>query len=123
MMNAEAKRARMPCFEIGIGLNTGTVIAGTLGGRGRLDYTVLGDAVNVAQRRQSEAGPGEILAAAATVRRAREPDAQLLGPKRLKGRREPVETYQVCWNAHPRERTSPSPGRTPPAPLPDPAAS
>jgi len=114
VMNAEAKRAGMPCFDIGIGLNTGTVIAGTLGGRGRLDYTVLGDAVNVAQRLQSEAGPGEILAAAATVHRAREPDARLLGRKRLKGRREPVETYQVCWNVHPREGTSQSPGPKPP---------
>jgi class 3 adenylate cyclase len=123
VMNAEAKRAGMPCFEIGIGLNTGTVIAGTLGGRGRLDYTVLGDAVNVAQRLQSEAGPGEILAAAATVHRAGEPDAHLLGRKRLKGRREPVETYQVCWNVDPRQGTSASPGRTPPPPLRDPAAS
>src|SRR5437867_13210040 len=52
---------------MGIGVNSGTVIAGTLGGGGRLEYTVIGDAVNVAQRLQSEAEAGEVLATAAPV--------------------------------------------------------
>ncbi len=43
------------------------MIAGTVGGGGRLEYTVVGDAVNVAQRLQSEAEGGEIVAAASTV--------------------------------------------------------
>src|SRR4029453_4674676 len=68
--NADAEHASLPTFQIGIGVNTGTVIAGTLGGPGRLDYTVLGDAVNIAQRLQSEAAGSEILASAATVRQA-----------------------------------------------------
>ncbi len=55
MLNIEAELSDMPVLQIGVGLNTGTVIAGTIGGPGRLDYTVLGDAVNVAQRLQSEA--------------------------------------------------------------------
>ncbi|MGH7540612.1 MAG: adenylate/guanylate cyclase domain-containing protein, partial [Gemmatimonadota bacterium] len=42
-------------LEVGIGLNTGVVMAGAVGGGGRLEYTVIGDAVNVAQRLQSEA--------------------------------------------------------------------
>src|SRR5207244_630163 len=37
-------------LRVGIGLNTGTVIAGTIGGGGKLEYTVIGDAVNVAAR-------------------------------------------------------------------------
>ncbi len=52
---------------MGIGVNTGSVIAGTVGGGGRLEYTVVGDAVNVAQRLQSEAEGGEIVAAASTI--------------------------------------------------------
>ena len=43
------------------------MIAGTIGGGGRLEYTVIGDAVNVAQRLQSEAEGGEIVASASTV--------------------------------------------------------
>ena len=37
-------------LQVGIGLNTGKVIAGTIGGGGKLEYTVIGDAVNVASR-------------------------------------------------------------------------
>jgi adenylate cyclase len=73
------------------------VIAGTLGGPGRLDYTVLGDAVNVAQRLQSEAVGGEILAAAITVRQAGMELAEPVGRKRLKGRQELVEVYRIRW--------------------------
>ena len=37
-------------LEIGIGLNSGTVVAGNVGGGGRLEFSVVGDAVNVASR-------------------------------------------------------------------------
>jgi adenylate cyclase len=59
-LTEEAPEEGLPAFQIGIGVNTGTVIAGTLGGPGRLDYTVLGDAVNIAQRLQASAVGGEI---------------------------------------------------------------
>jgi adenylate cyclase len=77
------------------------VIAGTVGGPGRLDYTVLGDAVNVAQRLQSQALAGEILASAATVRLASPPDAEPAGMRQLKGREELVEVYRILWTASP----------------------
>ena len=80
---------------MGIGVNTGTVIAGTLGGGGRLEYTVVGDAVNVAQRLQSEAGAGEILATASTVAASPSVRCESLGPMRVKGRQEAVEAYRV----------------------------
>ena len=54
-------------LHVGIGVNTGSVIAGTVGGGGRLEYTVVGDAVNVAQRLQSEAEGGEVVASASTI--------------------------------------------------------
>ena len=73
------------------------MIAGTLGGPGRLDYTVLGDAVNIAQRLQSQAAGGEILAAAVTVLQAGADEAEHLGPKQLKGREELVDTYRIPW--------------------------
>src|SRR6266487_1038731 len=54
-LNAESVVEGLAPIGMGIGVNTGTVIAGTVGGGGRLEYTVVGDAVNVAQRLQSEA--------------------------------------------------------------------
>jgi class 3 adenylate cyclase len=106
-LNDDAARAGLPRFAIGIGVNTGTVTAGTIGGAGRLDYTVLGDAVNVAQRLESEAMGGEILVSAATVARAGADHAEPVGSKRLKGRQELVETYRIRWATTPAaEHTS-----------------
>jgi adenylate cyclase len=82
-------------IHVGIGVNSGTVIAGTVGGGGRLEYTVLGDAVNVAERIQSEAAPGEVLATAATVSAAPEMRVEPVGPLAVKGRTEPVEVCRV----------------------------
>jgi len=96
-LNDGAAQAGLPRFAIGIGVNTGTVTAGTIGGPGRLDYTVLGDAVNVAQRLQSEAIGGEILASAATVAQAGTDHAEPVGSKQLKGRQELVEAYRIRW--------------------------
>jgi class 3 adenylate cyclase len=96
-LNDEAARAGLATFQIGVGVNTGTVIAGTLGGAGRMDYTVLGDVVNVAQRLQSEAVGGEILASAVTVERSGTDLAEPVGLKRLKGRQELVEVYRIRW--------------------------
>jgi class 3 adenylate cyclase len=80
---------------VGIGVNTGQVIAGTVGGGGRLEYTVVGDAVNVASRLQSEADGGEIVATAFTVAAAPSIPVEPLGIRTVKGREEPVEVYRV----------------------------
>jgi adenylate cyclase len=82
-------------LHVGIGLNTGVVMAGAVGGGGRLEYTVLGDAVNVAQRLQSEAAGGEIVAAASTVAAAPGVDCEPIGARVVKGREEPVEVFRV----------------------------
>jgi class 3 adenylate cyclase len=108
-LNVKAAGAGLAAFQVGIGVNTGTVIAGTLGGVGRLDYTVLGDAVNVAQRLQSEAAGGEILASAATVRQSGTDLAEPVGLKQLKGRQERVEVYRIRWVDTP---TAQQPGGT-----------
>jgi class 3 adenylate cyclase/DNA-binding NarL/FixJ family response regulator len=94
-LNWESWAGGVPPLNMGIGVNTGTVIAGTVGGGGRLEYTVLGDAVNVAQRLQSEAGAGEILTTAATVSLAPAVPTEPVGPMLVKGRKEAVRAYRV----------------------------
>jgi class 3 adenylate cyclase/DNA-binding NarL/FixJ family response regulator len=85
----------LPTLGVGIGVNTGPVIAGTVGGGGRLEYTVVGDAVNVASRLQSEAQAGEIVASASTVASAPSVTCESIGPRTVKGREEPVEVFRV----------------------------
>ena len=85
----------MVSMGVGIGVNTGPVIAGTVGGGGRLEYTVVGDAVNVASRLQNEAEGGEIVATASTVAAAPSIACESIGPRHVKGREEPVEVFLV----------------------------
>jgi class 3 adenylate cyclase len=66
-----------------------------VGGGGRLEYTVVGDAVNVASRLQSEAAGGEIVATAFTVAAAPSVSVESVGSRLVKGREEPVEVYRV----------------------------
>ncbi len=96
-LNEEAEQDHLRVLQIGVGVNTGTVVAGTLGGTGRLDYTVLGDPVNVAQRLQSQASGGEIIGSAATIRLAPTITAEPIGSKQLKGRQELVDAYRIPW--------------------------
>jgi class 3 adenylate cyclase/DNA-binding NarL/FixJ family response regulator len=82
-------------LDVGIGINTGIVMAGAIGGGGRLEYTVIGDAVNVAQRLQSEALGGEIVASASTVEAAAIDEVEPIGARSVKGREEPVEVFRI----------------------------
>jgi adenylate cyclase len=100
MLGAVAERNRdfpnRPHIELGIGINTGEAIVGSLGNARRTEYTCIGDTVNVASRLCSLAGPGEVLLGEAIARKLStlaEPEA--LAPVRMKGKALPVAHFRI----------------------------
>ncbi|MGC9670871.1 adenylate/guanylate cyclase domain-containing protein, partial [Planosporangium sp. 12N6] len=76
-----------------VGVNTGAVVAGV---QAALEYTVIGDTVNTAARLADAAAVGAIYAGAATAAATRHVASwRALRPLRLKGKREPVEAYEL----------------------------
>ncbi len=96
-LNQRWAEAGLPPFGLGIGLSTGEVAAALLGSDERLEYTVVGDTVNLSQRLQDLARPaGTTVLGEATVAALSEPlDARALPPQRVKGREAPVVAYAV----------------------------
>jgi len=87
-------------LAIGIGIDMGEVVMGAIGARDRMDFTVLGDHVNVAARLCSAAKPGQTLATAAVVAAAASrPDLPLtshaLDPIIVKGKSAPLAVYDI----------------------------
>jgi class 3 adenylate cyclase len=81
-------------FGLGIGLSTGEVAAAMLGSIERLEYTLVGDTVNLAQRLQDLARPaGSTVASEPTVRGSRSRPWRPLGNCLVKGRESPVSAY------------------------------
>lgn len=83
-------------IQIGVGVNSGTVVAGYVRTRDRVDFTILGDTVNVAHGLQALARPNRLFIGRATQERVagRFPIREL-GTTLLKGREEPLDVYEV----------------------------
>ena len=79
-----------------IGVNTGLVVAGDMGGDVKRDYTVMGPTVNLAARLEGKAENGQIFVGPTTHRQiARDFDFRAVEPLSLKGIDEPVQAYEV----------------------------
>jgi adenylate cyclase len=90
------RAAGQDSFEIGIGVSLGEVVAGTVGTEQRMEYTVIGDSVNVASRLQDRAKPGSILLSRRTYEAVHDlVDAKSLGPMKVRGKEEEIEVYEV----------------------------
>jgi adenylate cyclase len=97
-LNRDWESRGQPPLRMGVGVNTGPVTAGNIGSSRRMDYTVIGDAVNLASRLCANAAPGQILVSESTFLQlnGRIP-AQRLDPIRVKGKETPVELHEIIW--------------------------
>jgi adenylate cyclase len=88
--------ARERPIRIGIGINTDQLVAGYIGSSRTMSYSVVGDAVNVASRLCSAAGPGQILISESTyLKLPRHFDTIELDPVKAKGKSEPIKIFGV----------------------------
>ncbi len=95
-LNERRARDGKEPIAVGIGVSAGEAVAGTVGTEDRMEYTVIGDSVNLAARLESNAKPGQILISHRTYERVRDlVDARPLGRIRVKGKEEEVEVYEV----------------------------
>jgi class 3 adenylate cyclase/ActR/RegA family two-component response regulator len=84
-------------FGLGIGVTTGPVAAALLGSEERLEYTLVGDTVNLSQRLQQWAEPGDTVLSEATYRDLTDPpEAEELPPALVKGRDTPVSAWRIA---------------------------
>ena len=89
-------RTGKPPVAVGIGVNAGEVIAGTVGTDARMEYTVVGDSVNLAARLEAGAAPGQILVSADTFARLNGAGrGKKLGRFNVKGRDKWIEACEL----------------------------
>jgi len=95
-LNQARQQAGKPTLQIGIGIATGEVIAGYVGSPERMDFTVMGDKVNVASRLCSAAKPDQIVIDDETYQKVKDlVQCRSIGSLTLKGKGQALEAFEV----------------------------
>jgi adenylate cyclase len=97
-MNDDRRCRGLREMHIGIGLNTGLAVVGNIGSKDRVQYTAVGDTVNVASRLVDKAEADQIIVSA-ELRRvlSRQDKLDYIGEVDLKGRQHKLGIYSVRW--------------------------
>ena len=94
-VNAEWDERAFEAFGLGIGVSTGKVAAALLGSEERIEYSVVGDTVNLTQRLQQWGETGEtVLSEATFAALSSRPECDVLEPATVKGRAAPVAAFR-----------------------------
>jgi adenylate cyclase len=108
-INAQWEAEGLPAFGLGLGLSTGEAAAALLGSEERLEYTLVGDTVNMSQRLQQLAAAGETVLSEGTLTALRDPVTTVALPAQLvKGRDTPVVAFRLIGEADPSTVLAPS---------------
>ncbi|HLF20563.1 MAG TPA: adenylate/guanylate cyclase domain-containing protein, partial [Bacteroidota bacterium] len=98
-MNKQRQKSNEIVLEIGVGLATGVAVLGSIGSRDRMDYTAIGDTVNLASRLCGIAGPKQILANEDFVKRLNgEYSTKSEGKIAIKGKQGPVPVHEISYS-------------------------
>ncbi|MDX2239421.1 MAG: adenylate/guanylate cyclase domain-containing protein, partial [Leptolyngbyaceae cyanobacterium bins.302] len=107
-LNQESAAAGKPLIRFGIGVHTGLVVAGSVGGHRRLNYSVLGDTVNIAARLEAlnkeiqANNPYDLLVTGETLSCLRhEYHSHLVGTYPLRGRENATLVFSILGKNHP----------------------
>jgi class 3 adenylate cyclase/ActR/RegA family two-component response regulator len=96
-VNQRWVKAELPAFRLGIGLSTGKVAAALLGSEERLEYSIVGDSVNLAQRLQQLADGGQTVLSKPTLEAIADPPiVEELPPQQVKGRQSQVHAFRIA---------------------------
>tara|TARA_S200000501_G_scaffold208542_1_gene195897 strand:+ start:3089 stop:5119 length:2031 start_codon:yes stop_codon:yes gene_type:complete len=95
-LNKERKKRKEPPILVGAGINKGLVVSGNIGSRDLMDYTVIGDTVNVASRLCAAAGPGEIMVSESVYKTSHKTFSfDKLNPIKVKGKEKKVPVFLI----------------------------
>jgi adenylate cyclase len=103
-LNAKWQEEGRPTLKMRVGICTGTVVTGSLGGQQRMDYTAIGDTVNIAARLESfdksiDGGICRVLVSDSTYDLLDQQfGATSIGSVHLKGREQPTQVYQILYD-------------------------